>query len=57
MKYNAIAKEGHEFVLTKEGYDATPDKIKKERAIGKPVKGFENKCPTSWVQKGYVVES
>ncbi len=48
---------GKQFILTEIGYNATPDKIKSERKIGKPVKGYETSVPASWVEKGYVVEN
>lgn len=50
------AANGNYFGLTDHGYDCTPDKVKPEREVGKPVKGFERKVPVSWVEKGYVVE-
>ena len=53
---NVVAKEGNHFVVTEKGYECTPDDIKDERAVGKPVTGFEDKVPQSWVDKGYVVE-
>lgn len=52
-----IASRGNIFVLTKAGYDRTPDKVKSERAVGEPVKGYEDKVPASWVRKGYVCEA
>lgn len=51
-----LADEGKIFVLTKRGYEKTPDDVKKERSIGKPLKGFEYHVPASWVEKGYVEE-
>ena len=51
-----VADEGCEFVLTEHGYDETPDDIKHERAIGKPVPGFAKRVPHSWIKKGYVEE-
>ena len=53
MKYT---KDGKQFLLTEYGYRKTPDHVKHERAVGKPVKGFESKVPVSWVMKGYVKE-
>ncbi len=50
------ATAGKQFLLTEYGYQKTPDHVKHERAIGKPVKGFESSVPVSWVEKGYVVE-
>lgn len=44
------------FVLTREGYERTPEHIKSERKIGEPVKGYEHKVPLSWIEKGYVEE-
>lgn len=54
--YNTIAGNGKHFVLTKHGYGKTPDKVKPERKAGEPVRGFETKVPTSWINKGYVKE-
>ena len=48
--------KGNEFVLTKWGYDCTPDNVKPEREVGKPVRGFETRVPVSWVEKDYVKE-
>lgn len=45
---------GFVFVCTQKGYDKTPDRVKHERAPGKPVKGYEYCVPTSWIKKGYV---
>lgn len=53
----AIADPGKRFVLTEDGYNQTPESIKRERKIGEPVKGYEQSVPVSWVQKGYVNES
>lgn len=50
------AGKGNHFVLTEKGYEKTPDHVKPEREVGKPVAGFERKVPSSWVEKGYVVE-
>lgn len=55
--YRKSAADGNHFVLTKKGYEQTPDKVKPEREIGCPLKGFEYDAPTSWVEKGYVVET
>lgn len=51
-----IAEEGCVFVLTEYGYYRTPEAVKPERTIGKPVPLFEKKVPISWVKKGYVEE-
>lgn len=53
---NVVAKEGNIFVVTEKGYECTPDDIKDERAVGKPVKCFEYQVPQGWVDKGYVEE-
>lgn len=53
---NKYAKNGKQFLLTEYGYNQTPGHVKHERAVGKPVKGFETVVPASWVDKGYVVE-
>lgn len=50
------AENGKMFVLTECGYQRTPDHVKPERGIGKPVKGFETSVPVEWVKKGYVIE-
>ncbi len=50
------AETGKQFLLTKYGYQKTPDYVKHEREVGKPVKGFETSVPASWVEKEYVVE-
>ncbi len=50
------AKKGNHFVLTEYGYEQTREEIKHERAVGKPVAGFEHEVPPSWVRKGYVKE-
>lgn len=54
--YRKIAENGKHFVVTVKGYEHTPDKVKPERAIGKPVKGYEYSVPQSWIDKGYVEE-
>lgn len=54
------ARKGFKWVLTKKGYDATPDHIKHEREIGKPVfptLGYDESVPSSWIEKGYVTEA
>lgn len=56
MAYNKSAEKGNMFVLTEKGYKKTPDKVKPERKIGSPVKGFQYRVPTAWVSKGYVEE-
>lgn len=53
---NKIAGKGKHFVLTKKGYDATPDKVKPERKIGEPLKHFEFSVPRSWVKNEWVEE-
>lgn len=40
--------------LQKKGYEQTPCRVKHEREIGKPVKGFEYRVPVSWIKNGYV---
>lgn len=54
--YKKNAKKGNIFLLTKKGYEITPDKVKPERKIGEPVKGYEYSVPLSWVEKGLVEE-
>ena len=51
-----IAENGKMFVLTEYGYQKTPDHVKPERAVGKPIKNFETSVPVEWVEKGYVIE-
>ena len=53
---NCTADKGCTFVLTKRGYDRTLEQIKPERTVGKPVPGFAEKVPASWVEKGYFEE-
>lgn len=61
-QYKTTAAEGKQFVLTQKGYDATPDHVKPEREVGKPVfwekpeLDFANRVPTSWIEKGWVEE-
>ena len=50
------AQSGRQFLLTEYGYQETPDHVKHEREVGKPVKGFETRVPVSWIEKGYVKE-
>lgn len=50
------ADEGCVFVLTEYGYERTPEAVKRERAVGKPVPLFSEKVPASWIKKGYVEE-
>lgn len=50
------AEEGNMFVLTPYGMECTPEKIRAERAVDAPVKGYEHRVPVSWVEKGYVRE-
>lgn len=51
---NKYLDDGRKYVLTKKGYEHTPEKIRNEREIGEPIKGFETKVPYSWLKKGYV---
>ena len=37
--YYEYAKNGNHFVLTKKGYETTPDRVKPERCIGEVIKG------------------
>lgn len=57
MPYKKSAEKGNHFILTEKGYKKTPDRVKQERMIGKPLKGFEYDVPTSWIDKGYVQET
>lgn len=54
--YFQSAKSENQFVLTAFGYDHTLDYIKHERAAGTPIRGYENRVPVSWIEKGYVEE-
>lgn len=56
MAYKKNAAKGKKFVLTEKGYKRTPDKVKPERKVGEPLKGFEVSVPASWIEKGYVIE-
>lgn len=48
------AEHGKLWSLTKKGYEATPENVKKERKVGQPIIGFEKRVPASWIEKGYV---
>lgn len=54
--YYKYAENGKHFVLTLKGYTRTKEDIKPERAVGKPVNGFEDRVPVSWLVNGYVEE-
>ena len=47
---------GRVFVVTELGYRETPDNIKHERQIGKPLKNYEKQIPIEWLESGYVQE-
>ena len=47
----AIADSGKQFVLTALGYEKTPERVKPERAVGKPIKGYESAVPLLWAKK------
>lgn len=51
-----IADDDKIFVCTEKGYQRTPENVKHERAIGKPIPLFSTKVPTSWIEKEYVEE-
>ena len=57
-----VAAPGNIFVLTQKGYDATPDHIKPEREVGKPVffkskyNAFSEVVPEGWLILGWVEE-
>lgn len=53
---NISAGKGYHFVLTEKGYATTPEEVKHERSVGKPVNGFEMCVPGSWVMNGWVEE-
>lgn len=48
--------DGRKYVLTQKGYDVSPERVRHERKVGEPVKGFETCVPESWILKGYVTE-
>lgn len=59
MAYKTTAAKGKHFVLTQKGYDETPDSVKLEREVGKPVStqlGYNKSVPTSWINNGWVEE-
>lgn len=56
MNFNKSASKGKYFVLTQKGYDKTPDSVKPERTVGKPLKGYEDRVPYSWYSNGWVEE-
>ena len=41
MAYTKTAQKGCMLVLTEKGYEATPDHVKHEREIGKPIPHFK----------------
>lgn len=51
------ADKDHIFLLTDEGYEHTPVGIRAERAVGEPIRGYEDRVPKSWEEKGYVALS
>ena len=53
------AKKGYKWVLTEKGYAVTPNHVKHEREVGKPIfpnLGYGESVPASWVNKGYIEE-
>ena len=54
MSGKALAEGDEVFVLTEKGYIRTPDSVKPEREIGKPIKHFEKAVPLSWYKNGWV---
>lgn len=56
MEAFKMAEKGKQFVLTQKGYDRTPEHIKHERAVGKPVHNYKEYAPVRWVEKGWVKE-
>ena len=56
MAYTKTAQKGCMWVLTGKGYEATPDTVKHEREVGKPIPHFKESVPTSWIEKGCVVK-
>lgn len=57
MNQYKTAKSGNLFILTEKGYAATPDGVKPERKIGKPVSRlFVDRVPASWIAAGWVRE-
>jgi hypothetical protein len=51
-----VADKGSEFVLTIGGYLHVPEKLKADKAVevGEPLRGYEERVPKSWLEKGYV---
>lgn len=56
MGISRNATEGSVYILTEYGYKKTPEDVKAERTIGKPIPGYETHIPASWEEKGYVIE-
>lgn len=56
MAYTKTAQKGCMWVLTEKCYEATPDHVKHEREVGKPIPHFKDSVPTSWIEKELVVE-
>jgi len=50
------ASKNKHFVITDFGYEETPDDMKHERTVGKPLNGYEFHVPYHWLKKGYVEE-
>lgn len=47
--------EEEEFVLTKLGFDKSPDYLREDgREVRKPLKGYEQAVPENWYVRGYV---
>ena len=56
LYYVYAADKGKHFVLTESGYNKTPDRVKPEREIGKPIGFAEFEVPHSWINNGWVKE-
>lgn len=53
----AFADKDHIFLLTDDGYEHTPGYDREERAVGEPMRGFVDRVPKEWLEKGYVALS
>lgn len=59
MAYIKTASKGCQWVLTEKGYSATPEHVRHEREVGKPVfpmLGYAESVPVLWVNNGWVEE-
>ena len=57
---NVNAKKGYCFVVTEDGYSFSVNcnqKLKEERAVGRPIKRYEFSVPDTWLENGWVREA